>query len=37
MRRTALQLLDDILEAIKNIEEDTDGISPEGFSRPGAW
>jgi uncharacterized protein with HEPN domain len=31
MRRTALQYLDDILEAISNIEEDTSGISYEGF------
>jgi uncharacterized protein with HEPN domain len=27
MRRTSLQYLDDILEAINNIEEDTAGIS----------
>ncbi len=33
MRRTVLQFLDDILEAISNIEEDTDGISFEEFSR----
>jgi len=33
MRRTALQLLDDILEAIDNIEEDTGGISYEVFSK----
>jgi uncharacterized protein with HEPN domain len=33
MRRTSLQLLDDILEAIKNIEEDTGGITLEEFSR----
>jgi uncharacterized protein with HEPN domain len=32
MHRTALQLLDDILEAIKNIEDDTGGISFEEFS-----
>ena len=32
MRRTSLQLLDDILEAIKNIEEDTGGITLEEFS-----
>jgi uncharacterized protein with HEPN domain len=32
MHRTSLQLLDDILEAIKNIEEDTGGISFEEFS-----
>jgi hypothetical protein len=32
MHRTALQLLDDILEAIGNIEEDTGGISFEEFS-----
>jgi len=31
MRRTALQLLDDILEAIGNIEEDTGGISFNEF------
>jgi uncharacterized protein with HEPN domain len=31
MRRTALQHLDDILEAIGNIEEDTNGISFEEF------
>ena len=31
MRRTALQYLDDILEAIGNIEEDTTGISYEEF------
>jgi len=29
MRRTALQYLDDILEAIGNIEEDTRRIHPE--------
>lgn len=33
MRRSALQLLDDILEAIGNIEEDTVGISFEEFSK----
>jgi len=33
MRRTALQLLDDILEAIGNIEEDTDGITFDEFSK----
>lgn len=33
MRRTALQLLDDILEAIGNIEEDTEGITFDEFSR----
>ena len=32
MHRTSLQLLDDILEAIKNIEDDTGGISFEEFS-----
>jgi len=32
MHRTSLQLLDDILEAIKNIEEDTGGITFEEFS-----
>jgi len=32
MRRTVLQFLDDILEAIDNIEEDTGGISFEDFS-----
>jgi len=32
MRRTALQYLDDILESIGNIEEDTTGISCEEFS-----
>jgi uncharacterized protein with HEPN domain len=32
MRRTALQYLDDILEAIGNIEEDTDGISCDEFA-----
>lgn len=31
MRRTALQYLDDILEAIGNIEEDTAGISFDEF------
>jgi uncharacterized protein with HEPN domain len=31
MRRTALQYLDDILEAIGNIEEDTTGITYEEF------
>jgi uncharacterized protein with HEPN domain len=31
MRRTTLQFLDDILEAIGNIEEDTGGISFEDF------
>ena len=33
MRRTALQLLDDILEAIGNINEDTGGISFDDFSK----
>jgi uncharacterized protein with HEPN domain len=33
MRRTVLQYLDDILESIGNIEEDTTGISFEEFSR----
>ena len=33
MRRTVLQYLDDILESIGNIEEDTTGISLEEFSR----
>jgi uncharacterized protein with HEPN domain len=33
MRRTALQLLDDILEAIGNIEEDTVGITFDEFSK----
>jgi len=33
MRRTALHLLDDILEAIGNIEEDTDGITFDEFSK----
>src|SRR5512137_1986082 len=33
MRRTSLQLLDDILEAIGNIEEDTGGISFDEFSK----
>ncbi|MFA4876393.1 MAG: DUF86 domain-containing protein [Methanoregula sp.] len=33
MRRTALQYLDDILESIDNIEEDTTGISFEEFSK----
>ena len=32
MRRTALQFLDDILEAIGNIEEDTGGISFDEFA-----
>lgn len=32
MRRTVLQYLDDILESIGNIEEDTSGISFEEFS-----
>jgi uncharacterized protein with HEPN domain len=32
MPRTALQYLDDILEAIGNIEEDTKGISYDEFS-----
>jgi len=32
MHRTSLQFLDDILEAIGNIEEDTGGISFEEFS-----
>jgi len=31
MRRSALQLLDDILEAIGNIEEDTSGITHDDF------
>ena len=31
MHRTALQYLDDVLEAIRNIEEDTRGISFEEF------
>jgi uncharacterized protein with HEPN domain len=31
MHRTVLQYLDDILEAIRNIEEDTAGISFEDF------
>ena len=33
MHRTVLQLLDDILEAIGNIEEDTRGISFDEFSK----
>ena len=33
MRRTSLQLLDDILEATGNIEEDTRGISFDEFSK----
>ena len=33
MRRTVIQYLDDILESIGNIEEDTTGISFEEFSR----
>lgn len=33
MRRTSLQLLDDILEAIGNIDEDTGGISFDDFSK----
>lgn len=33
MRRTALQFLDDILESIGNIEEDTSGISLDVFSK----
>ena len=32
MRRTVLQYLDDILEAISNIEEDTSGISYDEFA-----
>lgn len=32
MRRTILQFLDDILEAVGNIEEDIDGISFEEFA-----
>lgn len=32
MRRTALQYLDDILDAIGNIEEDTNGITYEDFA-----
>ncbi len=31
MHRTVLQYLDDIFEAIRNIEEDTTGISFVGF------
>lgn len=31
MRRSALQLLDDIIEAIGNIEEDTSGITFDDF------
>jgi hypothetical protein len=31
MRRTTLQLLDDVLEAIRNIEEDTADISFDDF------
>jgi uncharacterized protein with HEPN domain len=31
MRRTTLQLLDDVLEAIRNIEEDTADISFNDF------
>jgi uncharacterized protein with HEPN domain len=31
MHRTALQYLDDILEAVNNIEEDTSGISFDEF------
>ena len=31
MRRTVLQYLDDIIEAIDNIEEDTTGISFDDF------
>ncbi|MEN6610813.1 MAG: DUF86 domain-containing protein [Methanoregulaceae archaeon] len=33
MRRTTLQYLDDILEAIGNIEEDSQGITFEEFTR----
>jgi uncharacterized protein with HEPN domain len=33
MHRTVLQLIDDILEAIGNIEEDTRGISFDEFSK----
>lgn len=33
MRRTSLQLLDDILESIDNIDEDTGGISFDDFSK----
>ena len=33
MRRTSLQFLDDILDAIGNIEEDTGGISFDDFSK----
>jgi len=32
MRRTAIQYLDDILEAIGNIEEDITGISYDEFA-----
>jgi uncharacterized protein with HEPN domain len=32
-RRTSLQLLEDILEAIRNIEEDTEGISFDEFAK----
>ena len=35
MHRTALQYLDDILEAINNIEEDTSGISFDEFVADG--
>jgi|GEM_PF-5323248 len=33
MRRTTLQYLDDILEAVGNIEEDTQGIMFEEFTQ----
>jgi len=33
MHRTTLQFLDDILESIANIEEDTSGITFEDFSK----
>ena len=33
MHRTVLQFLDDILESISNIEEDTSGITFEEFSK----
>ena len=35
MHRTVLQYLDDIIEAIRNIEEGTNGISFTNLSRTG--
>lgn len=33
MHRTELQFLDDIIDAIHNIEEDTDGLNFDEFDR----